>query len=471
MESKIFKSYDIRGVYPTEIDDEAAYRIGQAYVKVVKPKGKPGSETLSNAGAFRRNDKVLLPGKVAVGFDVRPCSASMKKSLIEGLRDAGIDVVDIGLCSTEMLYFAVGNYEYAGGVQVTASHNTKEWGGMKLVREEAKPIAGESGLDEMRDLIKAGKEKIQTGKEGKVEEKDVLEDYAKFCLNFVDYRTIKPIKLVFNPNFGFEGELLKKVVELGKLPLELVGLNDTPDGTFPKGQPDPFKPENRPEFVEKVLSSKADLGVAWDADGDRVFFCTKTGKFVEPYYLNALLIKLMLKKYPASKIVYDPRYTWALIDSTKDNGGQAVISKVGHSNIKEAMRQGDAIFCGESSGHTYFKDFWYADAGMLPLMIILEMISKVDKLSIMLQPYFERYFISGESNYEIADAQGLLEKIKQKYTDGQISKFDGLSIDFPDWRFNLRASNTEPLVRLNVEAKSQNLVSEKVKELEELIKT
>lgn len=447
MNNKIFKAYDIRGIYPEEINDDLAYKIAQAYVRLVEPKGK-----------------------VAVGFDVRACSKKMKEKVIEGLKDGGVDVVDIGMSSTEEIYFSVGFYHLAGGIHVTASHNPKEWGGMKIVREEVIPLTGESGIYEIRDLIMAGKEKVSSTKKGKVEKKDVLADFAKFCLDFIDAKTIKPMKLVFNPNFGFQGEVLKKVVEAGKLSLTLIGLNDKPDGTFPKGRPDPFRPENRPEFVELVKSSKADLGVAWDADADRVFFCTGSGVFVEPYFLNALLIKAMLKKSPAGKIVYDPRYTWALIDAANENGGQAVISKVGHSYIKEIMRKEDAVFCGESSGHTYFKDFWYADSGMIPLLIVLEMVSKEGDLDKLLEPYFAKYFISGEKNYEIADYKSLFNKIEEQYRDAKIDKLDGISIEYPNWRANLRASNTEPLVRLNVEAKSQELVQEKLEELEDLIK-
>ena len=443
----IFKAYDIRGIYPEEINDDLAYRIAQAYVRLVEPKDK-----------------------VAVGFDVRACSKKMQVKVIEGLTDAGVEVIDIGLSSTEEIYFSVGFYHLAGGIHVTASHNPKEWGGMKVTREEVIPLTGESGIYEIRDLIIAGKEKAQSGERGQVEKKDVLADFAKFCLDFIDLKAIKPLKLVFNPNFGFQGEVLKKVIEIGRLPLTVIGLNDKPDGTFPKGRPDPFRPENRPEFIELVKSSKADLGVAWDADADRVFFCTSSGIFVEPYYMNALLIKTMLKKYPASKIVYDPRYTWALIDSAKTNGGQPLIAKVGHSYIKETMRKEDAVFCGESSGHTYFKDFWYADSGMIPLLMILEMVSKEGSLDKLLEPYFSKYFISGESNYEVADYKSLFKKLAATYKNGQISELDGISIEYPDWRANLRASNTEPLVRLNVEAKSQKLVDEKVKELEDLIK-
>jgi phosphomannomutase len=444
---KIFKSYDIRGIYPEEINEDLAAKITQAYVKIVNPKGK-----------------------VAVGFDVRDCSQKMSQRVIKSLTAAGVEVVDIGLSSTEEMYFAVGFYKLAGGMQLTASHNPKEYGGIKMVREEAKPITGESGIYQIRDLIIAGKEKMASAKKGKVAKKDVLADYAQFCLDFINPKVIKPLKLVFNPNFGFQGEVLKKVVEVGNLPLKLVGLNDTPDGTFPKGRPDPFRPENRPEFIKLVKSTKADLGVAWDADADRVFFCTGSGVFVEPYFMNALLIKAMLKKYPGSKIVYDPRYTWALIDSARENGGRAIISKVGHSYIKEVMRKEKAVFCGESSGHTYFKDFWYADSGMIPLLMVLEMVSKQGDLDQLLKPYLERYFISGEINYEIADYQPVFRKIEERYSDGQIDKLDGLSVEYPDWRFNLRASNTEPLVRLNIEAKSKEKLQEKVKELEGLIK-
>src|SRR3990172_3675706 len=269
MNTEIFKSYDIRGVYPKEINEDSIYKIGQAYVKIIKPQGK-----------------------VVVSRDVRIHSESLVKALINGLTDAGMDVVDIGLVSTEMLYFAVANYGFAGGLQVTASHLPAEYNGLKLVREEAKPVFSDNGLYEIRDLIVAGKEKIESELKGTLEQKDVLEDFSKFSLDFIDSQTIKPLKLVYNPNFGFEAEVLKKVVEIGSLPLTLAGLNDKPDGTFPKGRPDPFRPENRPEFIEKVKSEQADLGVAWDADADRVFFCTKEGVFVEPYFMSALLIKI-----------------------------------------------------------------------------------------------------------------------------------------------------------------------------------
>jgi len=449
MNTEIFKSYDIRGVYPKEINEDSIYKIGQAYVKIIKPQGK-----------------------VVVSRDVRIHSESLVKALINGLTDAGMDVVDIGLVSTEMLYFAVANYGFAGGLQVTASHLPAEYNGLKLVREEAKPVFSDNGLYEIRDLIVAGKEKIESELKGTLEQKDVLEDFSKFSLDFIDSQTIKPLKLVYNPNFGFEAEVLKKVVEIGSLPLTLAGLNDKPDGTFPKGRPDPFRPENRPEFIEKVKSEQADLGVAWDADADRVFFCTKEGVFVEPYFMSALLIKIILAKNPGAKIVYDPRYTWALIDSAKVNGGEAVISRVGHSFIKEKMREVDAVFCGESSGHIYFKNFWYADSGMIPLLLVLELISKEGDLDDLLKPYFEKYFISGEINTDVKNGEGKIAELKEKYADAKIDELDGLSVEYNrDWRFNVRPSNTEPLLRLNVEAKNKELMEEKRDEILKIIRS
>lgn len=445
---EIFKAYDIRGVYPSEINEELAYKIGQAYAKIIQPKGN-----------------------VAVGMDVRQSSPQLKEAMINSLTDAGIDVVDVGLISTEMIYFAVGNFGYAGGIQITASHNPAEYNGVKMVREEARPISSDNGIFEIRDLISKNEEKVQSTTKGKVEKKDILADFSNFVLKFIDVTKIKPLKLVYNPNFGFEGEVLQSVVAAGKLPLELVGLNEKPDGTFPKGRPDPFVPENRPEFVELVKSSHADLGVAWDADADRVFFCAGSGKFIEPYYINALLIKGMLQKNPGSAIIYDPRYTWALIDSATENGGKPVIERVGHSFIKAAMRKEDAVFSGESSGHTYFRDFWYADSGIIPLLIVLELISTQGDLDTLLTPYWDKYFISGEHNSTVVDAKAIMQKIEAKYADAQIDHLDGLSIEYPDWRASIRTSNTEPLMRLNVEAKSSELVEEKKNEILNIIRS
>ena len=447
IDPSVFKAYDIRGIYPESINEDLIYKVAQGYVDIVKPEGK-----------------------VAVGMDVRISSPELKKKVIAGLTDAGIDVVDIGLISTEELYFAVGNYKYAGGISVTASHNPKEYNGIKMVKAGAAPISSDNGILEIRDFCQSGKT-IKADKKGGVETKDVLEDFAKFMVSFVDTSKIKPTKLGINPNFGFEGEVLKAVIKAGNLPLTVVGINDTPDGTFPKGRPDPFLPENRPQLVELVKAEKCDLGVAWDADADRVFFATSSGIFVEPYYTNAALIAYMLKKMPGSTIIYDPRYTWALIDSALQNGGKAVIERVGHSYIKSAMRKENAFFSGESSGHTYFRDFWFADSGIIPLLEILEMTGATGKsLDEILAPYYAKYFISGEFNSTVADAKAILAKLEEKYSDSQILKLDGLSIEYSDWRASIRTSNTEPLMRLNVEAKSKEKMEEKRDELLDLIR-
>lgn len=447
MNTKIFKAYDIRGIYPNELNEEMAYKIGQGYLEFVKP-----------------------DGKIAVGMDVRISSPKLKESLIRGITEAGVDVVDLGLISTEMLYFAVGNYGYAGGIQVTASHNPAEYNGFKMVREAAYPLYGEAGINQIRDFVLAN-QKIESEKKGVVETKEILDDFAEHMLKYIENKSVKPMRIVINPNFGYEGEVIKYVVKKGNLPIELIGINDIPDGTFPKGRPDPFIPENRPELIEKVLSEKADFGVAWDADADRVFFCTGSGIFLEPYYTNTLFVRSLLAKYPGSTIVCEPRYTWALTDTARECGGKSVMERVGHSYIKARMKKENAIFCGESSGHTYFRDFWFADTGVLPFLLLVEMISKTGQsLDQLVADILEKYPVSGEINSTVDDPATIFGKIKEKYLDAEISELDGISIEYKDWRANVRSSNTEPLVRLNVEAKNRALLENKKEELLKLIR-
>ena len=448
LDPKIFKAYDIRGAYPDMIDEDLAYKIGQAYCRVVSP-----------------------DGPIAVGMDVRIHSKSLKDALIQGIVTAGIDVIDIGLVSTEMLYFAVGNYGYAGGIQVTASHNTAEYNGFKITRAEALSISSDTGLFKIRDLIVAGKESFRGERKGTVIKKDVLNDFAHFVLKFVDKKKMGRFRIAYNPNFGFEGMVLKEVNDIGRFNFDLIGLNHIPDGTFPKGQPDPFREENRPEFIEFVKSSQVDIGVAWDADADRVFFCTGQGRFIDPYYINAILIKYILKKNGGGKIIYDPRYTWALIDAAREAGGEAIMERVGHSFIKARMRKEKAIFSGESSGHTYFKDFWYADSGMIPLLIVLEMISSGPTLDDLLEPLISKYFISGEISRKIDDKERVFRELKSRYSDAEISEIDGLCLEYTDWRVSVRASNTEPLLRVNVEGKSKEIMEKKRDEIMELVGT
>lgn len=445
IDTSIFKAYDIRGIYPDQLNKELAYKIAQGYVEVIKPQGK-----------------------VLVGRDVRLHSEEIQKALIEGLTDAGVNVVDVGLISTDMSYFGVGHFNYAGALVATASHNPAEYHGVKMTAAGVVPVSLETGIDKIRDFVVADK-RIEKEK-GSVEKQDILEDYAKFILDFIDPSKIKPLKVVINPNFGAGGIVFKKIVEIGKLPLEIIPLNADPDGNFPKGRPDPLIPENRIEFSELVKSSGADLGITWDADSDRVFFCADDGLFLDPYYLNTLLIKLLLTKNPGEKVVYDIRYTWALIDAIQENGGTPIVSRVGHSYIKQIMREQNALFGAESSGHTYYRDYWFADCGMLPAMQILEHLSSGDqKLSEQVKLVMEKYIISGEINTTVADAKAKMAEIKQKYSDGEISDLDGVTVEYPDYRFNVRPSNTEPLLRLNLEAKSQEVMESKRDEVVALI--
>ena len=447
--SKIFKAYDIRGIYGVDFDEQTFYQIAQAYAKLVKPKGK-----------------------VAVGMDARISSPALKRAVISGLNDAGVSVMDIGLASTEMYYFAVGYYKLAGGIQVTASHNPKEWNGLKMVKKSVAPINFENGIGRIKSWIEAGWKNIKVKKPGKVRQKNVLDDFCRFANKFLKPAAAKrSLKIVFNPNFGYEGEVLKRFVKLAKPNWKIIGLNDKVDGTFPKGRPDPFVPENRPEFCALVKSSRADLGVAWDADADRVFFAADGGTFLESYYTNHLLIKSLLAGKKRQKIIYDPRYAWALIDAAKEMGAKPVLERVGHSYIKARMRKEKVIFSGESSGHTYFQDFWYADSGLIPLLVMANLLAKEKKnLSELVVPLFKKYFISGEINSTVSDVGKVLARLESRYKTGKISHFDGLSVEFPEWRFNVRSSNTEPLLRLNLEAKSQKLMEEKKDEVLGLIR-
>ncbi|HKC04889.1 MAG TPA: phosphomannomutase/phosphoglucomutase [Patescibacteria group bacterium] len=448
IDPSVFKAYDIRGIYPENITPELAYKLGQAYAEYVKPKGE-----------------------VVVGNDVRLHSEELKNKVAEGLMDSGIDVCDIGLISTDMYYFAVGNYGFAGGIQASASHNPPEFHGFKMIREKVIPISFEEGISQMRDLIQKDEFKVSQ-KKGKLRKLNIEDDYVNYTLGWLKNKNFKPLKIVINANFGYAGIMFKKIVEVGKLPITIIGLNDKPDGTFPKGRPDPFVPENRVEFSELVKSSRADFGIAWDADADRIFFCADGGKFLEPYFLNTILIKQMLRKFPGEKIVYDPRYTWALIDTVKENGGIPVICRVGHSYIKAKMREENALYATESSGHTYFRDFWYADNGMIPAMQVLEFLSENQTtLSEAIKPVMSKYFISGEINSEVVDKEGKMKEISEKYKDGTLDTLDGISIEYSDYRFNVRPSNTESLLRLNVEAKSKDLMQQKRDEILAIIRS
>lgn len=454
MDQSIFKAYDIRGVYPEQINELDAYKIASAFCDYLKP------------------------SELVVGCDVRLSSPTLKRAAIKAITDKGIKVIDVGDISTDMLYFSVGNYGFAGGLTVTASHNPKEYNGMKIVREESKPVSSDSGLFEIRDMAAKLEfdESILEGEinESLVEKKDILSDYANKVNSFANLSNCKPFKIVANPNFGVGGTALDKMLE--GLPVEVIKINYEPDGNFPKGRPDPLIPENREEISKLIVEHGADLGVAWDADADRCFFFTEKGEFVEGYFITAVLAKIFLEKSSNETIIHDTRLTWAIEDTVKKLGGKSIATKAGHSFIKERMRKENAVFGGEMSAHYYFRDYFFCDCGMIPFVMMLEMLSKENRTlsEIMHDEFWKEYFVSGEINTQVESVPSVIEKIKAKYIENatKIDDQDGISLDFVNkendslsWRFSVRGSNTEPVIRLNVEAKSQSLMEEKRDEL------
>lgn len=448
MNQNIFKAYDIRGVYPTDFNEDLAYKIAQAYVRIFHPKS------------------------VVLGRDVRESGESLFNAALAGFTDGGVDVIDIGVVSTDAYYFAVGELPVDGGITISASHNPREYNGMNICKKGAEPISSETGLFEIRDLLLKDDSKLQAETKGKVEKKDVTEDFLKRVLSFIDPKAIKPAKIVANGNFGMDVLLLKKAVEMYNLPITIVPLNGEPDGTFPKGPPNPLLPENRKEFLDLIKAEKADLGVSWDADGDRCFFADENAQFIEGYFLTAILAQEILKKHPGANIIIDPRLTWATTEAITNAGGKAIVCKPGMTIIANRMKKEDAAFGGEMSSHFYFRENYYRDNGLIPLFLILEMMAKYNTtLSKLKAPFTSKYFISGEINFETEKKDEIIKAVEEKYSDGKKENIDGLSIEYNDWRFNLRKSNTEPLLRLNLEAKSKETMEKKRDEMVELIKS
>lgn len=447
MDTNIFKAYDIRGIYPDQIDERGAFQIGLAFVEFLKPK------------------------TVVVGKDVRGSGEGLKSELIRGITELGVQVIDIGVISTDMLYFAVAHYGYDGGITISASHNPKEYNGMKMVGAEAKAISSDTGLFAIRDLALKNEKYPKTEKQGKVTEKEILDDYVEHVLSFIDVSKIKPFKIVLSSNFGPAGMVAQKILSKLGANLEISCLDCELNGEFPKGRPDPLIPERQKETSNLIEKFGADFGVAWDADADRCFFFDEKGNFIEGYFITALLAENLLKRNPGEKIIYDPRLTWATEEVIRQNKGIPILNKAGHTFIKDRMRQENALFAGEMSAHYYFRDNFYADNGMIPFLMILEMLSVTGKkMSELVAPFTSKYFVSGEINSEVADVKSVMEKIENLYKDGKILKIDGLSVEYSNWRFNLRPSNTEPLLRLNVEALSKELMEEKRDTLLKLIR-
>jgi phosphomannomutase/phosphomannomutase/phosphoglucomutase len=436
-----FKAYDIRGQIPNELNADICYRIGNA------------------TGAF------LDANTVVVGRDMRLTSEEFADAVIKGLTDAGIEVLDIGLCGTEMVYFATAHLKADGGIMVTASHNPADYNGLKIVREEARPISGDTGLADIRKLAEGDDRRAAEG--GKRSNVDILDDYIEHMLGYVDTTQLKPLKLVLNPGNGCAGiatDALEK-----HLPFEFVKLHNEPDGTFPNGIPNPMLLENQAVTSEAVLEHEADMGIAWDGDFDRCFLFDEKGTFIEGYYIVGLLAESILAKNPGGSVVHDPRLTWNTIEIVAAAGGKAVQSKSGHSFIKEKMRAVDGVYGGEMSAHHYFRDFSYADSGMIPWLLVAELMSSSGKsLSELVGERMAMYPASGEINRKVADAKATLQKLHEVYAPDAllVDDIDGYCFEFADWRFNIRMSNTEPVVRLNVESRADEaLMREKTAEV------
>lgn len=444
-----FKAYDIRGRVPDQIDEERAFLIGQAYARVVQP-----------------------AGPVAIGFDMRLSSQSLAAALARGLNRAGVDTRDIGLCGTEVVYHAASMEGMGGGIMITASHNPADYNGMKLVREQAIPISGDTGLKQMEALLAAGPEPVTVDNPGQHRRLCVFDDYVRRVKSFVDTQHLGRAKVVVNAGNGCAGPAFDAIAE--GLPIDVTRLHHEPDGEFPNGVPNPLLPENREETARAVLDAGADLGIAWDGDFDRCFFFDHRGRFVEGYYLVGLFARQLLEKSPGEKIVLDPRLTWNTLAEVADAGGTALINKSGHAFIKERMRSENALYGGEMSAHHYFRGFSYCDSGMIPWLLLLERISATGKsLAELVDERIRAFPCSGEINFTVDDEpQLVMDRVLRHFEpdDPKIDRTDGISLSFDAWRFNLRASNTEPVIRLNVETRAdRSLLQEKTDLLRSLI--
>jgi phosphomannomutase len=429
----IFKAYDIRGVYGSEMDETTARAIGRAFARVLAElRAKPSREL-----------------RIGLGRDMRLTAPTMSAELAGGLVAEGAEVLDAGQVATEMLYHLVGSRELDGGAMVTASHNPKAYAGVKLVREGALALSGDTGISEVRRRIDAGLDEPPGG--GSLTEVDIYDEFQRAALGFIDPERVRPLRAVVDGGNGMAGPMVGPVLE--RLGLDLVKLYFEPDGEFPDHEPNPLLPENRELIMESVRAQGADLGIAWDGDADRCFFIDGDGSFCDGDFVCALLARAALAKNPGATILYDPRSSRAVPDTVAAAGGRSALSRVGHAFFKARMREESAIFGGEVSGHYYFRDFWCADSGAIPALLMLELLSVEGRsLAELMQEFRSRYFISGEINSEVADQEAKMEEITGRYSDAEITRFDGISVDFPDWHFNVRPSNTEPLLRLTLES-------------------
>jgi phosphomannomutase len=434
---EIFKAYDVRGIYGTQMDAATNHLIGRAFARVLADlRGKRPAELT-----------------VGIGRDMRLQAPEMAAAVRDGLVAEGVSVVDVGMVGTEMLYFAVGAHDMDGGAMITASHNPKAYTGVKLVREGALALSGETGITAIRDMILAGLDDPPGG--GQVSELDIYPEFSKRAMGFVDAASIKPLKVVVDGGNGMAGMMIGPL--LAQLPISLIPLYWEPDGNFPDHEPNPLLPENRELIIDRVIAERADIGIAWDGDADRCFFIDDQGEFVDGDFLTAMLAELVLSKEPGAEILYDVRASRAVPDTVAAHGGSAHVNRVGHAFMKRAMREFDAAFAGEVSGHYYFREFYNADSGTIPALLVLELLSRERRpLSALVGDLRAEYFISGEINSEVAEPEAKMDEIAAAYPDAEITWLDGVSVDYEDWHFNVRPSNTEPLLRLNLES----LVSE-----------
>ncbi|WP_029406928.1 phosphomannomutase/phosphoglucomutase [Thiomicrorhabdus sp. Milos-T2] len=442
-----FKAYDIRGIVPQDLNDDLAYKIGRAFASEFKPK------------------------TMIIGHDIRLESPGLSTALCNGLLDSGVNIIHLGLCGTEEVYFATSHYQADGGIMITASHNPKGYNGMKLVSKGSQPISGDSGLKAIEQRVIDQNFAEFPSEKGLLEYKKDKTAYIEHLLTYVDVANLPKLNIVVNAGNGSAGPAFDCLAE--KLPFNVTKLNHEADGNFPNGVPNPMIVENRAITSETIVAQKADMGVAWDGDFDRCFLFDEHGQFIEGYYLVGLLAETLLKNNPGEKIVHDPRLTWNTINQVKQAGGVPIQSKTGHAFIKERMRKEDAIYGGEMSAHHYFRDFFYCDSGMIPWLLIAELMGKTGKsLSQLIEERMKAYPCSGEINYKVKDSQKILTAIQAKYGPENpiLDETDGISLEFAEWRMNIRLSNTEPLLRLNVESRANpGLVDQKVKEIEEII--
>jgi len=444
----IFKAYDIRALYPSELNEEIARQIGRGFAAYLQPK------------------------TIGVSRDMRVSSPSISAAFIEGVRMQGVDVVDYGMLGTDQLYFAVVEDALDGGAQITASHNPGEYNGIKMVRSGALPLSGDAGIGDIRDMIAADRIPPPATTPGTLTRREILPHYVEKVLSFIDVQVIKPFTVVLDAGSGMAGLVAPRLFD--RLPCQVTKLCFEIDGTFPNHEANPLLEENRRDITAEVSRQKADIGIAWDGDADRCFFIDGSGEFIAGDFVTALLAEAFLLKNPGATVIYDLRASHAVKDTAARHGGKALMNRVGHAFIKQRMRQEDGIFAGEVTGHYYFRDFYYADNGFIPALLILELMSKKNQpLRDLLAPYRERYFISGEINTKLGsmnDVPAKLAAIEARYKDADIARMDGVSVDYPDWHFNVRASNTEPLLRLNLEAATPELMEKRRDEVLHLIR-